>query len=258
MDFAKLVFEAKPFEGVFVFDVHGHVGTSGSAQFTNTSSDGIAHTLDRLGVDGICVSSQMSLFSDWKFGNEETAAACKKHPGKIFGYATPNPFDPNCDLRPYFETDMGFRGVKIHGCAQGATPENDPRYSHAYELANALGLPVLFHAWERQEILRAADVARQYPNCKVILGHAGMTNLDTAAEVCRTYDNMFCDTAISMTVDGAMERLVDQIGADRVLYGSDMAYFDCTQTLGKLALAKLSDDVKEKILGKNAATIFKL
>jgi len=258
MDFAKLVFESKPFDGVFVFDVHCHVGTCGSSQFTNTRAKDLAHTMERLGIDGICVSSQMSLFSDWKLGNEETAAACREFPGKIFGYATPNPFYEDCDLRPYFETDMGFRGVKIHGCAQGATPENDPRYRHAFELADKLGLPVLFHAWERQEILRAADVARQYPNCKVILGHAGMTNPDTAAEVCGMYDNIFCDTAISMTVDGAMERLVDKIGADRVLYGSDMAYFDCAQTLGKLALAKLSDDVKEKILGKNAAAIFKL
>ena len=200
MDFAKLVFESKPFEGVFVFDVHGHVGATGSAQFGNYTAGDMMHTMDRLGVDGICVSSQVSLFSDWKLGNEEVAAACRQYPGKIFGYATPNPFYEDCDLAPYFETEQGFRGIKIHGAAQGATPENDPRYSHAYELADKLGLPVLFHAWEPSEILRAADVAKQYPNCKVILGHAGMTSLNTAVEVCKKQDNIFCDTGNTSVV----------------------------------------------------------
>ena len=258
MDFAKLVFESKPFEGVFVFDVHGHVGASGGAQFTNYDATGMIHTMDRLGVDAICVSSQASFFSDWEFGNAETAAACAQYPGRIFGYATPNPFYEDCGLCPYFEKEQGFRGIKIHGAAQGGTPENDLRYHHAFELAQQRGLPVLFHAWEPGEILRAADVARQYPCCKVILGHAGMTAPDAAMEVCRTYENIFCDIAISMTIDGAIEALVDKVGADRVLYGSDMSFFDCTQTIGKLALATLSDDVKEMILGKNAKAIFAL
>ena len=34
--------------------------------------------------------------------NSLTAAACAAHPGFIFGYAVPNPYDPDCSLEQYF------------------------------------------------------------------------------------------------------------------------------------------------------------
>jgi len=258
MDLAKLVYEQKPFDGVYVLDVHNHLGFEQGSQILEHESDGIIHTMDRMGIDAVCVSYSPGIRGDWKWGNDQTLAACAKYPGRILGYAVPTPFY-EYDLTPYFQGNTGFAGIKIHGNVQAETPENHPNYAPAFELANKLGLPVLFHAWMTYEIDRAADVAKNYPNLKVILGHSGLTYArENAVAACKKYENIYCDTAISAAHDGSIEWLVDQIGVDRVVYGSDMTFFDCVHTLGKIALAKLSDDDKEKILGLTAKKLFRL
>ena len=256
MNFEQLVFENKPFDGVFVLDVHGHIGAHRPFQLGCYEAEDMAATCRRMGVDGVVVSSIPSIIGDWKRGNDDVADACEKYPDVIYGYAVPNPYYEDCDLTPYLDLP-GFRGVKIHGDMQ-SLPVNDPRYDAAYELANKRGLPVLFHAWMPSEVKAAADVARRYPNATVILGHSGMTARDAAVEAARQYENILIDTAISSTYDNAIEVLVDKVGADRVVYGSDISFFDCIHTLGKIALAKLPDADKEKILGLNAKELFRL
>ncbi|MBQ9967497.1 MAG: amidohydrolase family protein [Oscillospiraceae bacterium] len=257
MNWEQYIFEGKPFEGIYIFDVHGHVGAHKPFQLGGYDADSVAKTCRRMNVDGVVVSSLPALASDWKWGNEEVAASVDAYPGLIWGYASPNPFYEDCDITPYLDLP-GFVGVKIHGDMQGSTPVNDPRYFPTYEVANERGLPVLFHAWLSAEVRAAADVARRYPNTKIILGHSGMTARDTALEVARTCDNIFIDTAISSTYDNAIEVLVDKVGADRVVYGSDICFFDCIHTMGKIALARISDTDKEKIFGLNARGLFSL
>lgn len=259
MRYENLVYEQKPFDGVYVLDVHGHIGFEQGSQLGPHDGKSIVHTMDRMGVDAVCVSYSPGLRGDWKRGNDITAQVCGAYRGRVLGYAAPNPFHKDCDVSEYFAEDRGFVGIKIHGNIQGETPENDPRYAHAFELANKRKLPVLFHAWMPYEIDRAADVARQYPDLKVIIGHGGLTFArEHAVAVCKKYDNVYCDTAISSAPDGSIEWLVDKIGIDRVLYGSDMTFFDCIHTMGKIALAKLTDEEKEKIFGLNAKSLFGL
>ena len=144
---------------------------------------------------------------------------------------------------------------------QGNTPLDDPRYFPAYDLAAEKNIPVLFHAWMAEEIRSAKALAERYPSVPMILGHSGFVDpaaREIAIDACRKQDNLFCDTCISYTYDGALEDLVSRIGADRVLYGSDINFYDNAFGLGRLALSKLTDDEKERILGRNAKTLFGL
>lgn len=257
MNWETLVFEGGRFDDVFVLDVHGHIGAHKPFQLGGCDADSTAATARRMGVDAVCVSSIPACAGYWETGNKDVAEACEKHPDVLLGYAVPNPYYEDCDIAPYLELP-GFRGVKVHGNMQGDLPLNDPGYFAAYELADKKKLPVLFHAWMPSEVKAAADVARRYPNATIILGHSGMTARAEAVEAAKQYDNILIDTAISSTYDNAIEILVDKVGADRVVYGSDMSFFDCIHTLGKIALAKLTDTEKEKILGLNAKELFRL
>jgi len=257
VNWEELVFEAKPFDGLLVLDVHGHIGAHRPFQLGAYSAAQVAQTATRMGVDAVCVSSLPSIVSDWKWGNEEVAQACRDFPDLILGYAVPNPYYEDCDIAPYLSMP-GFRGIKVHGDMQGSLPLNDPRYFAAYELADKQRLPVLFHAWLPSEVAAATDVAKRYPNATIILGHSGMTARAAAVQAARECDNILIDTAISSTYDNAIEVLVDKVGADRVVYGSDISFFDCIHTMGKIALAKLSDTDKEKIFGLNAKELFRL
>lgn len=256
MSWEQLVLEGKPFDGLFIFDVHGHIGAHRPFQLGGHDAASVAATCRRMNVAGVCVSSLPSFVSDWKHGNDEVAQACVEHPDVIYGYAVPNPYYEDCDLAPYLERP-GFRGVKVHGDMQGL-PVNDHRYDAAYELADKKGIPILFHAWLPSEVQASADVASRYPNATVILGHSGMTARNSAVEAAKKYDNILIDTAISSTYDNAIEVLVDKVGADRVVYGSDISFFDCIHTMGKIALANLSDTDKEKIFGLNAKALFRV
>lgn len=258
MTFEEHVFENKPFDNVYIFDAHAHTDNYAPFQLGDATGDGLAFTAKRLGVNGLCTSSLTACRSDWEFGNQLTANACAAHPGFLFGYAVPNPYDESCDLSRYFEKDIGFRGIKVHGDMQGSMPLNDDRYHHAYELADKLRIPVLFHAWLPSEVEAAGEVAKRWPNVPIILGHAGMTAKPAALAASKAHDNIFIDTAVSCTVDGSVEWLVNNIGVDHVLYGSDIAFFDCAHTIGKIALARITDGEKEQIFGLNAKKIFRV
>jgi len=257
----ETVMNARPFDGVYIFDCHGHIDRDIGIWQGAVDSDSILRDLDRTGVDAICVSSILAFSSHWRLGNDSVAAACAAHPGRIYGYASPTPFDPACDLRPYLEEKPGFLGVKVHGSMQGSTPPDDPRYFPAYELAAEKGLPILLHTWWEPEIRAAANVAERYPSVPVILGHAGFVAQaarEAAVCLCRKLENLYCDTCISYTYDGALEDLVSRIGTDRVLYGSDIDFYGNAFGLGRLALSRLTDDQKERILGLNAKMLFRL
>ena len=258
MTFEERVFAGEKFDNVYIFDAHAHTDSYSPFQLGDPTADGLAYTCKRLGVDGVCTSSLTACRSDWEFGNRLTAAACAAHPGYIFGYAVPNAYDPDCSLERYFATEQGFRGVKVHGDMQGELPLNDERYFHAYETANKYRVPVLFHAWLPSEVEAAMDVAKRWPNVPIILGHAGMTAKPAALKAAKTHQNIFLDTAVSSRPDGTVEWLVNNIGVDQVVYGSDIAFFDCTHNIGKIALAQITDGEKEKIFGLNAKKIFRV
>lgn len=259
MNWAAYVENGKPFDDVYIFDVHGHIGGDIRLQLGNHTADDMVNTLDRLGVNSICVSPILAFASDWVRGNELALDAVKKHPGRIYAYATPSPFYEDCDLSRYLVPGNGILGIKAHGEYQAGTPLCDRRFDPAYEIADQKRLPVLFHAWTARQVAEGMEVASRFPNANFIFAHVGFTDADAKAGVitgAKKYDNVYIDTAISSSYDGTIEYLVNRVGDEKVLYGSDCSFFDCCHTLGKLALSRLSDTQKEKILGQNAKKLF--
>jgi predicted TIM-barrel fold metal-dependent hydrolase len=57
---------------------------------------------------------------------------------------------------------------------------------------------------------------------------------------------------------GTLERLVRELGDDRVLFGTDMPYLNAGGQIGKVLLARLDDSVKKKILAENSRRLFGL
>ena len=254
------VLEGLPLDDLFIFDVHAHYGRSTVASLCDTFEDGILKTMNALGVNGICMSADAALNGDTEYGNGLVFNAVKNHPDRLFGYVSATPYYSQAEEFEKYFKNPNMLGIKIHALCQ-ETEIDDERYAPAYEFANKNKLPVLFHTWNDWEVEKVISVAKKYPDASLIIGHSAVTEYTAklcVIKACREYDNVYADTAISTTYDGAIDWIVDKIGSDKLLYGSDLPFFDARQGFGRVAMSNLSDGDKEKIFGLNAKRIFKL
>ena len=52
-----------------------------------------------------------------------------------------------------------------------------------------------------------------------------------------------------------VERIVTEVGPDRVVWGTDFPFIDPIYVLGRLASVALSDEAKRKVFGETAAKL---
>jgi len=108
---------------------------------------------------------------------------------------------------------------------------------------------------------RFIPFADRYPDVRLILAHIGHSETDTfdlqvEAVKKSTAGNVWADTSSSKSMMArVIEHAVDQLGADRVLFGTDTPlYFAATQK-SRIAYAVIPDEAKRMILYENAAQL---
>ena len=250
-----------------VIDAHGHLGPYPRFYIPRTNAASIVEVMDRCGVAMAAISANMSLVSDHVAGNRAVAEATASHPGRLIGYATANPNFPADEeeeqLEHWLTSCSAMRGIKLHPSTHHY-PLTGPGYRVAFEVAARRRVPVLTHTWgEGEEALLCspelvARVAEQHPNTPFIIGHSGgiLPGYRLSIEAARRCPNIYLETCGSFQAMGLLEYLVDGVGADRVLFGTDVTFICMTAGLGRVVYAKLSTEEKRKVLGLNAARLF--
>ena len=156
-------------------------------------------------------------------------------------------------------------GIKIH-------PE-----SHQYPIAEH-GDPVFEFAAKHRTVVLAhsGDVnsapddyvpfADRYPEAKIILAHlgnggaaAGSPELQVRALQRAKGDNVYIDTSSARSIlPGLLEWAVKEVGADRILYGTDTPVYYAPMQWARVVCTDLSAEEKRKILRENAFALFGL
>jgi len=54
-----------------------------------------------------------------------------------------------------------------------------------------------------------------------------------------------------------VERIVTEVGADRVFWGTDFPFLEPRYLIGRLACSKLSDQAKRQVFGESLAALLK-
>ena len=160
MEFKDYVFLEKELKDTFVVDVHIHVGGSTRYHKPDNDADSVVATMDRLGVNVTCASCSPGAYCDFVWGNEICAQSHAAHPERILAYAVVNP-NYEIDLDDYFVRDDRFFGLKAIPFVQGNLRIDSPGMQRYYEYADKKGLPILFQAWQTQDIKDATEVASQ-------------------------------------------------------------------------------------------------
>ncbi len=264
--FERTAREGRPFAEAFLFDCHGHFGPDAGFFIPGTDLAEYVAVLDRVGIDRIAVSA---FANGIPAGNDAVARAVAARPDRLVGYARINANYPEimeAELARRFDEE-GFLGIKIHPYCDQVPPE-DPRYEPVFAFAEERGVPVLSHTWQSSRYLdallaycvpsRFAEVARRHPGMNLILGHSGgeWDGILEAVEVAKENPNVFLDTASSRLYPGLVEMLVREVGAERVLYGSDAPFLSPVPQVGKVVFASIGEEEKRLVLGGNAARLF--
>ena len=254
--------QGQPLDHIPVIDSHAHLlapGTRGAAMIAMNAGDAPAVVARnrRLGVARTCVSSWTAIWGDYELGNRDTFEAMRQFPNEIVGYAVLDPnyvTDWDAICRYYYER-CGFRGMKPY-FPRMRVPYNHAWFRPWWEYGNRHHLFALMHPSDNFE-REMTDLAARYPNIRFLLAHSG-GSWQTARQhvaLAKRFANCFLEITFTSVTNGVIEFMVRELGAERVLYGSDAPMRDPAPQLGWVVYADLPEEDKRAILGGNMANI---
>ena len=241
-----------------VIDAHGHIGPVHEFPYVDSTPEGLIAAMDQVGIDRVYVSGTCGFTGGGaRRGNDFALDAARKFPGRIFGYMTADVGYPD-EIEPELERcyDAGLRAVKIWTqTAIGGLPYDHANYQIIFRGADERGLPLLAHTWG-EELDHLAEAMDTYRKVTWILAHAGAAEVEKYIDVARKHPHVYLETCFSVAPRGLIERLVRDVGAEKILWGTDQLFLCAAQQIGRVLFARISPDEKRMLLGENAAKIF--
>ncbi|MFP4443705.1 MAG: amidohydrolase family protein, partial [Spirochaetia bacterium] len=225
----------KPLDGEMVIDSHAHLGPNSRNYTPDISPEDVVVNMKRFGIDTACVCSmEPGIFGDPARQNNSVGRAVKEFPESFKGYAVlgMNYREGLLDelIRAEF---LGLTlGLKLHVYRQDYDITADylePVFRHLNE-RRAL---CLHHFFGKPEILE--QLLSAYPEITFIEGHF----MHTYNHLVKKYDNLYINTCACTELYG-IEELVNEIGSERVLYGSDLTAIDPSFGIGPVAFSRIS------------------
>lgn len=229
-------------------------------------SDILLERAGRLGIERICLLGSFTAHPDEQAVraiNDVTIAMVQRHPGRVFGLAFLNPrLDPAFLVEEIDRcVEQGLSGVKHEFEALASDPMLDPIMQRIVHHDVFL----LHHAWNKtvgrcsQESGSAeiAALARRHPQARIVMAHLTGVGIKGVLDV-KHCENVWVDTSGHQPVAGLVEYAVAQLGAERVVFGSDVPVRDFATQLGRIEGADLSAAQRKRVLGLNAAELLKI
>ena len=204
---------------------------------------------------------QQKRINDW---------AAEQNHGSIISFGSVHPMDPEAINELDRIWELGLKGVKLHPDYQGFFAD-DPAAFPVYEKIEELGLPLLFHAGVdpyspnlvhgRPKAI--AKVAKEFPRLTVVAAHLGGVGMyeESMEEIyLKDIPNLFVDTSMAYAYAevGEIRHAIRMMGADKVLFATDMPWSDGKKAVSMLENMGLRDDELERIFYKNALRVLRI
>lgn len=247
-----------------IIDGHAHIGTY--SKFYPLRVRTVQQTIkamDMAGIEKMVVSHIESFSYDPVEGNRRLKDDIDKYPGR---------FIPFFNVHPRYEEqaaaeikkcagDWGWKGLKLHPQYQ-VYPANCSEVKKVIEQTSKYNCVVLYHSGDNYvgslcPPSLIADVAKDFPETTIVMGHMGVSDWPEAIEVAKLYKNIILDTTSCIINYGVVEYAVKHIGKERVIWGSDFPFYPFELGISKIIDSELDEESKEFILGKNIQRIMK-
>ena len=239
-----------------IYDMHGHMGDWPAIYFPRGEPADMIRTMDECGERMLVFSHHLALFSP-DLGNAPAVEAVRRYPNRLRAYCVVNPNYPEmleADLAAFEEHSDVFVGFKFLADYHGI-PISDERYRPAWEYADRRGLLILSHTWgdsprDGHAIVR--QMAERYGRVKFLLGHSCHGAWDEAVRLANDFPNIYLELTALFDDRGILEKFVDEAGSERMLFGTDLPWFDPHQAIGALLSAHITDGDRHNICHRNA------
>lgn len=188
--------------------------------------------------------------------------SARRYP-RLIPFVSVHPYNPFMEKKVRKLQAAGGVGMKIHPPMQ-LVRANNPRSIKLAKLCGELGLPCLYHsgasdiAPKWQEDLPAIKhfwkPVEQLPNTTFIFGHSGIHLYKEAIALGKDHPNVYLET--SGQPGWRIREMIEGMGPDRILFGSDWPYYTIPFPLAK-ALQATDDrpEIRRKILYENAKNL---
>jgi hypothetical protein len=242
-----------------IVDAHVHIGKSTRLQI-DVDGEHLIRMADKIGLQQICCTDLTALFYDMHEGNKLLFGEMKRFPDRIIGYASLHSTRFGAEALDELDrcaNDYGMRGLKIYSTPQMSIAE--PATIPILEKTVQLGFPILAHATPHEcEYLMAA-----VPECKLMMAHAAAQpfahgDWNRAIMAAKRFPNLYLETASSTIDTGFLETCVRELGAEKIIFGSDIPLLDPYLQLSKIRDTNIESDQLDKILSGNVLRLMRL
>ena len=263
------------FSEIQAIDAHGHYGRYVHAdplvgEFSSGPAETVVARAKACGVEWTLVSPLAGLLPRGRVTVVAPAneAAFREVPAVrgLLQYVIVNPLQPETyeQARRMLQTPWCV-GIKIH-------PEE-----HAYRIADhgeelfsffeEVGAPVMTHSGCPNSLpAEFVPFANRHPGARVLLAHLGngagdngRVDLQVRAVQAARHGNLWVDTSSARSIlPGLVEWAVREIGAERLLFGSDTPLYHVALQRARIEAAEISPEARRLILRENAVKFFGL
>lgn len=245
-----------------IWDVHCHVGTPGPTP--EKRMEALVKVADRMGVERLCIF----MSPPWQYeptpeqvrkSNDDVLAILKEWSSRAFGFVYLNPqHGRQClDELERCVADGPMIGIKLWVAMHCNRREMDP----LVERAAALQAVILQHTWIKQRgkgnlphestPTELAELSGRHPGVPLICAHIGGSDWALGIRAIRNRPDIYGDLAGGDPVYGEVEMAVRELGANRILYGSDVHGRSFASQIGRVTGADISLADKKLILREN-------
>jgi predicted TIM-barrel fold metal-dependent hydrolase len=230
-----------------IIDAHCHAGSGQAMRAPWDTRASVEITLRHMAEAGIDRTVVFPINNPgFEKANEELAGICGRHPGKLIGFAK---HDPETErgripalLRREVES-LGLKGLKLH-----RLPTRE-----VLDTVAELGIPILYHP---ERVVNFNMIAEEYSKIPFIMAHLGSFASQNwgehieAINIARRFSNVYLETS-SVVFWKFLEMAAKELGAGKLIFGSDGPEVDSRVELYKIKLLKFSPADEAKVLGGN-------
>lgn len=237
-----------------IIDTHAHLDEVEAFGWEDTPDELLA-LMDDAGIEKTVVTT----YAD-EPGPEDGLSRLREYvevaPDRFIGFPRMDPrWDDAVDIFERAIVDDGMGGLKLHPVSNLSSPYA-PFTLELMDKAAELDVPVLIHSGDANFCLpRQIGYAAERTDATIIMAHCGgFFNANSCVEVAAEHDNIVLESS-AFPYPSVLQEAVDRLGADRVVYGSDMPPANPHVELKKIEVLDLTDAQRERILYGNAADL---